>query len=253
MMDNKKSPYGEKRDFGYFEEKPTDDKFEPKFNFSVGQWIVATGKCVYLITKIDGFNVTLVDVHGDEYVFDASSLDDARQWTVQDAKDGDVLFHSDSASNGIFIFKEIVQRGNIQAVVCYCDYDSEDGFCLGEKHTCCWTNSKILHPATKEQRDLLFQKMKEAGYEWDAEMKEPKKIEQNPAWSEEDDKIISEVIKNYESGFLPSVNKRDRIVKTLKSLKERVGCEANCTTMWKPSESRFSEAKEAEEADKSKT
>jgi hypothetical protein len=30
MMDNKKSPYGEKRDFGYFEEKPAD-KVGPKF------------------------------------------------------------------------------------------------------------------------------------------------------------------------------------------------------------------------------
>lgn len=86
-------------------------------------------------------------------------------------KDGDVLFHSDSASNGIFIFKEILQRGNIQKVICYCDYDSEDGFCLGENHTCCWTDSKILHPATKEQRDILFRKMKEAGYKWNAETK----------------------------------------------------------------------------------
>ena len=32
-------------------------------------------------------------------------------------------------------------------------------------------------PATKEQRDLLFQKMKEAAYEWDAEKKKLKKIE----------------------------------------------------------------------------
>ena len=30
-------------------------------------------------------------------------------------------------------------------------------------------------PATKEQRDLLFAKMKEAGYEWDADKKELKK------------------------------------------------------------------------------
>lgn len=36
MMDNKKSPYGEKRDFGYFEEKPTD-KVEPKFH--KGEWV----------------------------------------------------------------------------------------------------------------------------------------------------------------------------------------------------------------------
>ena len=86
-------------------------------------------------------------------------------------KDGDVLFHSDSASNGIFIFKEILQCGSIQKVICYCDYDSEDGFCLGENHTCCYTDSKILHPATKEQREILFQKMKEAGYKWNTETK----------------------------------------------------------------------------------
>ena len=32
-----------------------------------------------------------------------------------------------------------------------------------------------VYPATKEQRDLLFTKMREAGYEWDAVMKELKK------------------------------------------------------------------------------
>lgn len=32
------------------------------------------------------------------------------------------------------------------------------------------------YPATKEQRDMLFAKMKEAGYEWDAEKKELRKI-----------------------------------------------------------------------------
>jgi hypothetical protein len=30
-------------------------------------------------------------------------------------------------------------------------------------------------PATKEQRDILFSKMKEAGYEWNAKKKELKK------------------------------------------------------------------------------
>ena len=38
-------------------------------------------------------------------------------------------------------------------------------------------NKNIIHPATKEQRELLFAKMKEAGYEWNAEKKEVKKIE----------------------------------------------------------------------------
>ena len=37
-----------------------------------------------------------------------------------------------------------------------------------------------VKPATKIQRDLLFQKMKEAGYEWNAEKKELKEIEDEP-------------------------------------------------------------------------
>lgn len=32
-----------------------------------------------------------------------------------------------------------------------------------------------VHPASKEQRDLLFQKMRESGYEWDFENKKLKK------------------------------------------------------------------------------
>jgi len=98
-----------------------------------------------------------------------------RPWTIQDAKPGDILFHSDTASNGIFIFKEIAQDGE---VVCYCDYDSEDGFCFGKGHLVCWADSKILYPATKEQCDFLFQKMKEAGYEWNSDKKELHKIEE---------------------------------------------------------------------------
>ena len=34
----------------------------------------------------------------------------------------------------------------------------------------------IITPATKEQRDTLFAKMKEAGYEWDTTKKELKKV-----------------------------------------------------------------------------
>lgn len=47
-----------------------------------------------------------------------------------------------------------------------------------------------LVPATKEQCDLLFQKMKEAGYEWNAEKKELKMIEQTPTWSEDDEQYL---------------------------------------------------------------
>ena len=93
-----------------------------------------------------------------------------RTWTIEDAKDGDVLFTSSTASHETFIFKSIDEKGNAE---CYFAYDSEDGFREGKYHFIGRaTNCK---PATKEQRDLLFQKMKEAGYEWDAEKKELKK------------------------------------------------------------------------------
>jgi hypothetical protein len=39
-------------------------------------------------------------------------------------------------------------------------------------------NKTAFYPATKEQRDLLFQKMKEAGYEWDSNKKELIRYEQ---------------------------------------------------------------------------
>ena len=154
------------------------DKVEPKFH--KGDWIVSPDNLVCKITQANSHSYTLHLYNDDYRIFETESWHIDKKyhlWSIQDAKDGDVLFHSDSASNGIFIFKEIIDKGFAKEVICYCDYDSEDGFCLGEKHTCCWTNAKILHPATKEQRDLLFQKMKEAGYIFDFETKELKKID----------------------------------------------------------------------------
>jgi len=71
-----------------------------------------------------------------------------------------------------------------------------------------------VHPATKEQRDLLFAKMKEAGYEWLEETKELKKIEQKPAWTEGDEKQLNDIIE-----LLPNLTNRHN---WLKSLKDRV-------------------------------
>ena len=163
------------------------DNDEPKFKIKEGKWYICTQTFVlrgneviikgktYQAEKdnvIKGENgCRFIDMH------DGKASDYLKSWTIQDAKDGDVLFHSDSASNGIFIFKELLKYEFSEKVICYCDYDSEDHFCLGEHHTCCWADAKILHPATKEQRDTLFAKIKEAGYEWDAEKKELKKIE----------------------------------------------------------------------------
>lgn len=202
----------------YPEQKVFAPKVEPKFH--EGDWVVS---------KFDGKARRISEVHCDEYnkyyivkgkEYNIEEYDRLHHlWTIEDAKDGDVLWHSDSASNGIFIFKEIRNDGK---VLCYCDYDSEDHFCLGDRHTCCWTHSKYVKPATKEQRNLLFAKMREAGYEWNGEKKELKKIkdepenykqqllsemtdlikdyiQQKPIWTEEDEKKRTLLIKILEA------------------------------------------------------
>lgn len=58
-------------------------------------------------------------------------------------------------------------------------------------------------------------------------------IEQKPAWSEEDEKCIrlsTDIIDSaLRAGFCVHLD-RDRCIDWLKSIKERVGCEVNCTT-----------------------
>ena len=113
--------------------------------------------------------------YGDNYT--VQKCDDVdrctRLWDItKDAKAGDVLV----CENGwTCIFKTLVNDENFSS---YCFMDNTKWFC--ETGSECHTlkeefvkayNGKI-YPATKEQRDILFQKMKEAGYEWDAEKKE---------------------------------------------------------------------------------
>jgi len=89
-------------------------------------------------------------------------------WTIKDAKEGDVLAWDNSKCIALFesIFDE--DTFNSHGFVGHCS----DIF---EPRQGCH-NIEGAHPATKEQRELLFAKMKEAGYEWDAKKKELKKL-----------------------------------------------------------------------------
>ena len=95
--------------------------------------------------------------------------------------------------------------------------DSEKG--------CLAPNDEDVKPATKEQRDLLFQKMKEAGYELDAENKQLKKIEQKPTWSEKDEEIYRKCIcamRASACGFPEEEKFVEQVDNWFKSLKDRV-------------------------------
>lgn len=139
------------------------DKVESKFK--VGDWIT-NGDYTWKIISIDNFDYTLQNQWG-EYVEDAIVYvnDVFHLWTIQDAKYGDVL--SDKYNN-IGIFQKC-------AGICWHSYIYLG---CGNELLGCGSHEQIdTHPATKEQHDLLFAKMKEAGYEWDAEKKELRKEE----------------------------------------------------------------------------
>ena len=144
------------------------DKDEPKFK--VGDWVV-NNVCLpiqiasieddmYICTEGDALSISFID-------------ENFHLWTIQDAKDGDVLVVGDEDGTGIAICSKNDKIGNN---ILYCYYDDENGFAINTPIAL----ECLLYPATKEQRDLLFSKMKEAGYKWDAEKKELKKIEQKP-------------------------------------------------------------------------
>ena len=90
-------------------------------------------------------------------------------WTINDAKDGDVLAFDDDDT--IVIFKDLYNKTTFHS---YCHI--EDGvFSISELDCPDWWDIKFK-PATKEQRDFLFQKIKEAGYRWNAEIKTLEKL-----------------------------------------------------------------------------
>ena len=159
------------------EQKPADN--DPKFH--EGDWIINN----------EHNNVAKVlEINNEQYRLDYGDTvgtitialidNDYHLWTIQDAKDGDVLACPNDAGDRdvVFIFKNI--NSDEGWVFCFCASDANGCFCTNNDYVGN-SNSTNISPATKEQRDLLFQKMHEAGYEWDEEKKELKKIEQNPA------------------------------------------------------------------------
>lgn len=94
-----------------------------------------------------------------------------REWTIQDAKDGDIL----ACNEEILLFKSYsALQGRISL---YCWYNGHtNNFHSKEVIDILLTTRNKVCPATKEQRDLLFQKIKEAGYKWNYETKTLEKL-----------------------------------------------------------------------------
>ena len=159
-------------------EKKELNEIEPKFK--VGDWVVREyTKDIITINQVVGVK-RIDDEHfgytlDDETYFSGSWESSYHLWTIEDAKDGDVLATEDKniAFPFVAIYKSLgdtVYGDTTFNSRCFIGFDGN--FYTGEEgHVI-----EGIHPATKEQRDLLFQKMKEEGYEWDAEKKELEKI-----------------------------------------------------------------------------
>jgi len=118
----------------------------------------------------------------------------AHLWTIEDAKDGDVLL---SKYNQPFIYNGIFDEDCVGA---YCGIDKFGDDFLEDTSSCDWSCKEGVKPTTKEQRDLLFSKMKEAGYEWDDKKNELWKIEKQGEKEEVDgfDAELNALLKKYE-------------------------------------------------------
>lgn len=221
-INGKEFPASEKRDFGYF--------IKPKFH--EGDWVV---------DNKSGITQQVLDFRGGIYTctYNSFTIDcesNYHLWTIKDAKDGDVL----QLGTVTAIFKKYIGQ---EQCICYCSIDEDGVFEIpiedAEDNIYGCTNTT---PATKEQRAILFAKMEEAGYEFDFEKKEVKKIhvidegkdemdycftkmmngeKVSPAWSEKEKEIIKRIAsfmwKN-RKGDTDEIFQQEQDVKWLNSL-----------------------------------
>lgn len=138
------------------------------FKFHKGDWIVHNDKKeVFFIKNISCGYLSLEDAEGITH-YPCLPLDsEFHHWTTSDAKDGDVLTNK----YGVIFINDGNREGKA-TLDSYCYLSVQYEFCINEHKTGSWLYKDGIKPATKEQRDFFFAKMKKAGYEWDAENKE---------------------------------------------------------------------------------
>ena len=143
------------------EQKPAD-KIEPRFK--VGDWVIfTTSGNLYQVEKKGNYEYTLMNNHGCSFCLSFSNEELIREWTIQDAKDGDIIHFGTVTA----IFKKHIGR---EKCICYCSFCKDGGFEIplenGDDNVYGCYNAT---PATKEQRDVLIKAMNDAGYKWDTE------------------------------------------------------------------------------------
>ena len=156
-------PSKDQRDWSKFTAPWYKKSIEQKFQ--VGQYIT-DGHDSGQIIEVDCHCYKILDFTENTNIIIPFTLqDNYHLWTIQDVKDGDVLVNG----SNIFIFYFI----NNRRLMGYCHVNMDDGNLYNDIGSieCFCTIDAPITPATKEQRNFLFQKIKEAGYKWNVESK----------------------------------------------------------------------------------
>ena len=160
------------------------NKIEPKFK--VGNWVVNKFGDSWHIDSFDNKNYQVSNGKGNYNYFPISKQDEMYLWTIQDAKDGDMLsFYTEYRGNKMFqvgiIKKYVGKRGGCSNTFkMYVGVNWDNNLQIG-KYMGCSLNIECsdIHPSTKEQRDFLFKKLKESGYKWNAGTKTLEKLKKS--------------------------------------------------------------------------
>ena len=149
----------------YPEQKDFAPKVEPKFH--EGDWVVFNGLTLYINEVVKGYYRT-ISKGGTPNSYDWNIDNAARLWTIEEARDGDVLVYGDNPKDHhveiIMKFKSLRNKQSAFTHFHIFNY---------ELRTNDWCDcGKNVHPATKEQRDKLEKAMLKAGYKWDADKRE---------------------------------------------------------------------------------
>ena len=153
-------------DYDELAKLPKEENIEPKFK--VGDWIITPTNKVLQITSIEG---TSYRFNNKSHYWAICYCDEqCRLWTIQDAKDGDVIEFEDHGRLVTGIVSFVNKTTGKVDVSCLLEGNK---FKIGVFYN---LDTVKPHPATKEQRDALMKAMNDAGYEWDGEKKELKKL-----------------------------------------------------------------------------
>lgn len=150
-----------------------DKLVEPKFK--VGDWIITPTNKVLQITSIEG---TSYRFNNKSHYWAICYCDEeCRLWTIQDAKDGDILSYQcgylKNRTIYIYRYNKIMNTAYYVAL----SGDNDSTFKIDNRGVCSLNGyGSTARFATEEEKQKLFDAIKENGYKWNAETKTLEKL-----------------------------------------------------------------------------